>query len=417
VKALVFGVRPDPDALASAESENDPLLRGLARVPMQLRDIDDAKPLFDDWVVVKPRLTGICGSDAKQIFDDFGIDGSESPSAGFFSMPQVLGHEVVGDVVSVGPAVSRVSVGQRVVLDPWLGCRPRGIDPICPSCAAGDNTLCDNFAAGRLSPGIHSGTSSDATGGYAEALPAHETMVHVVPDNVPDEVAVLADPFSVSLHGIVRNPPPAGGRALVYGAGSLGSMAIAVLRALYPDVRIAVVAAHAAQADLAKRLGADVVFEPEPRLELVEALADWSDGVIVPAAPKALPMAWPGGIDVVYDTISKGETLEVATRVVRSRGTVVQLGMHGPSRWENTPIFHKEIALVGSNAFGIETVEGRRAHAMEHFLRLAAEGRLNVDGVVTHRFGLDEWRTAFATLATQHDTGAVKVAFDYRSAS
>src|SRR3954467_12059495 len=274
MKALVFGVRPDPDALAGAENETDPLLRGLARVPMRLQEVPDAAPLFDDWLVVKPRLTGICGSDAKQIFDDFGIEGEESPSAGVFSMPQVMGHEVVGDVVEVGRGVGRVGVGQRVVLDPWLGCRPRGIDPVCPSCAAGENTLCDNFRHGRLSPGIHTGTCKEATGGYAEALPAHETMLHPVPDGVPDEIAVLADPFSVSLRGIVRHPPKPGSKVLVYGAGSLGANAIAVIRALYPDVEVGVVARHAAQQALATKLGAAAVFDSEPRLALIEAVAD-----------------------------------------------------------------------------------------------------------------------------------------------
>ncbi|MDX6287706.1 MAG: hypothetical protein QOG53_3191 [Frankiales bacterium] len=414
MKALLYGVRPDPDELARADEETNPLLRGLARVPMRYTDIDDARPLFEDWLVVKPRLTGICGSDAKQIYDDFGIDGAESPTAGFFSLPQVLGHEVVGDVVAVGDAVRRVHVGQRVVLDPWLGCRPRGISPICPSCANGDHPLCDNFANGRLSPGIHTGTCKEATGGYAEALPAHETMVHVVPDGVDDAVAVLADPFSVSMHAITRNPPRPGGRALVYGAGALGSLAVAVLRALYPDVEIGVVARHPAQAELVRRLGAAFVAEPEPRLELIEAIADWSGGRMVPAAPKALPMAWPGGVDVVYDTIGKGETFEVGTRVLRSRGTLVQLGMHGPSRWESTPVFSKELVLVGSNAFGMETVDGRRAHAMQHFLQLAAAGQLDVDGVVTHHFALADWREAFRTLALQGETGAVKVTFDFR---
>jgi threonine dehydrogenase-like Zn-dependent dehydrogenase len=414
VKALVFGVRPDPNAYASAQNETDPLLRGLARVPMTLQDVPDAKPLFDDWVVVKPRLTGICGSDAKQIFDDFGIEGEESPSAGFFSMPQVMGHEVVGDVVEVGRAVGRVQVGQRVVLDPWLGCQPRGIDPVCPSCAAGENTLCDNFRHGRLSPGIHTGTCKEATGGYAEALPAHETMVHVVPEGVPDEIAVLADPFSVSMRGIVRHPPKPGSKVLVYGAGSLGTNAVAVLRALYPDVEIGVVARHRAQADLVKKLGASVTFDSEPRLGLIEDIAKWSGGVLQPCGPKALPMAWPGGVDTVYDTISKGETFEVGSRVVRTMGTIVQLGMHGPARWESSPVFHKEITMVGSNAFGTETVEGRRAHAMEHFLRLAGAGRLNLDGVVTHHFTLANWREAFRTLALQHETGAVKVTIDYR---
>ena len=67
MKALVFGVRPDSDAYASAQNETDPLLRGLAQVPMQLQEVPDARPLFPDWVVVKPRLTGICGSDAARL--------------------------------------------------------------------------------------------------------------------------------------------------------------------------------------------------------------------------------------------------------------------------------------------------------------------------------------------------------------
>src|SRR5690606_19351646 len=146
----------------------------------------------------------------------------------FISFPQVLGHEVVADVVEAGPAVSRVSVGDRVVLNPWLSCGPRGISPMCPACQHGDFSACERFLDGRLAPGIHTGNSRDATGGFAEYLPAHESMVFRVPDSVPDEVAVLADPFSVSLHAITRTPPPEGGRVVVYGAGALGTCAIAI---------------------------------------------------------------------------------------------------------------------------------------------------------------------------------------------
>ena len=125
-------------------------------------------------------------------------------------------------------------------------------------------------------------------------------------------------------------------------------------------------------------------------------------------------MAFPGGVDVVYDTIGKGETLEVGSRVVRSRGTLVQAGVHGPERWESTPLYFKEVRLVGSNAFGFEDVEGVRKHGIQHYLDLASSGRIDVSALLTHRFPLDEWRDAFGALADQATSGAMKVAFDFR---
>src|SRR5207248_11254091 len=180
----------------------------------------------------------------------------------------------------------------RVVLNPWRSCRPRGIDPQCPACDAGDLSLCWNFTKGRVAPGIHSGTSRDATGGYADLMPAHDSMVFRVPDGIADEVAVFADPFAVSLHSVTRHPPPPGGRVLVYGAGALGTTATAILRALHPDVEVLVVARFDAQAALARKLGATVVA-PEPRSALIEEVAAWSGGVLV--SSDGLPMAYPGG--------------------------------------------------------------------------------------------------------------------------
>lgn len=70
--------------------------------------------------------------------------------------------------------------------------------------------------------------------------------------------------------------------------------------------------------------------------------------------------------------------------------------------------------LVGSNAFGDETFEGRRRHAFEHYFALQADERINLDGMFTHRFRLDQWRDAFTTIVDQGETGAIKVAFDFR---
>ena len=208
VKALLYGVRPE--SVPVPETDNH-LLVGLAQTPMRLVDLDDPGFLRPDWVVTRPRLTGICGSDSKQVFMDWGeVRSPDNPMKAFFSLPQVLGHEVVADVVALGPEAEGLEVGDRVLLNPWLSCAPRGVDPVCAACARGDLSLCVSFGVGPIAPGIHTGTSKDASGGYAELMPAHDSMLFKVPDNVADEDAVFADPFAVMLHAVTRHAPPDG---------------------------------------------------------------------------------------------------------------------------------------------------------------------------------------------------------------
>jgi threonine dehydrogenase-like Zn-dependent dehydrogenase len=409
MQGLLYGVRPE--RWTPPDPENH-LLAGLSKVPMRLEELELPHPHRSGWVMARTRLTGICGSDAKQVFMDFGDDYTDSALNGLFTFPTVLGHEVVAEVAEVGAGVSQLHVGQRVVLNPWLSCEPRGIDPPCESCKAGDYSLCWHFTKGPLAAGIHTGTSKDAPGGFAEYLPAHESMLIPVPDSVSDEIAVLADPFAVSLHSVTRHPPPPGGKALVYGGGALGTTATAILRALYPDVDVMVVARFPAQAAMAQKLGATVV-QPHPTERLLEEAAAWSGGVLQRVAG-SLPMAHPGRIDVVYDTVGTGETAEIGVRLLKARGTMVKSGVHAPERWEWSPLYFKEISWVGSNAFGVEEVEGLRLHGIEHYLRLVEDGRIDLSGMLTHTFRLEQWREAFTALATQGESGALKVAFDFR---
>ncbi len=129
MKGLLYGVRPDqweaPDA-------SNPLLVGLSRTPMKLVDMDEPRPTRPGWVMAKTRMTGICGSEAKQVFMDFGEANNDSPLANLFTFPTILGHEVVANVADVGPGVPGLEVGQRVVLNPWLSCAPRWHRPGVP---------------------------------------------------------------------------------------------------------------------------------------------------------------------------------------------------------------------------------------------------------------------------------------------
>ncbi len=373
---------------------------------IQLREIPEPVLPAEDWAIARTRLCGLCGSDYKQVFMNGSID---NPMTGYISWPQVLGHEVVGVLEHVGRAVDERRIGERVLLNPWLSCATRGLPP-CEWCAQGALAQCTNFGKGAIAPGIHTGNSSTATGGFAPRVPAHESQWIPIPDGVSDEAAVLADPFAVSLHAILRNPPSEDGTVLVYGCGTLGLLAMEILRALYPGVRVLAVARFPHQAKLAERFGAERVLSHRPTREIIACIGTFCDAEEVQPW-RGLPVL-NGGVDVIYDTVSSAETFEVGVRSVRSRGTIVALGVEPPKRFEWTPLYFKEIAIVGSNGFGVEELEGRRQHAMAWYLEWAASGRVDATPILTHRFALEDYRDAFMTCYAQGEHEAVKVLFD-----
>ena len=257
--------------------------------------------------------------------------------------------------------------------------------------------------------------SSDATGGYAELMPAHSTMLFAVPDSIPDEQAIFADPFAVSLHGITRHPPPAGGKALVWGAGSLGSCAVAILRALYPDVEVAVVARFDAQAALAEALGAHKVVRLGSPVEILEDLAAWSGGVLRPTMEGlgGLPMCHPGGIDVAYDTVGKPETFEIEVRLLKARGHP------GQERRPRARTVGVEPALLqGDQLGGLERIRhrGGRGGPQARHRALPRPRRRRPDRPPRHADphlrAVASGATRSDTIADQEHTGAIKVAID-----
>ncbi|HZR82998.1 MAG TPA: alcohol dehydrogenase catalytic domain-containing protein [Candidatus Binatia bacterium] len=416
MKALVYDVNAEDiiHLIQEASSSKEAFLG--EHSPLRLRDVPDlAAPPFDDWVLIRTRLCGICGSDTKQVFIDF--EGIDSPLATLASFPQVMGHEVVGTVDRVGPAVTQVRPGQRVVLNPWLSCAPRGIAPVCEMCADGQFSLCVNFKRGRLAPGIHTGTCRDASGGYAPVLPAHESMAIPVPDGVTDEEAVLADPFSVSLHSVLWHPPAPGDIVVVYGCGTLGMCAIEILNKLFPGVRIYAIARFDHQAELARRLGAIEVVPWRPVEGIIERFAEITGAreVLPPIeGTGGLPMLHGArGVRVVYNTVGTPESVGVAIRIAGPRSTVVMSGVDTPARFEWSPHYFKEVNLVGSNAFGVEEWNGKRQHAMRHYFDLVRDERIDLTPILTHRFRLDDYRDAFRAAHEQGESGAVKVLFAF----
>jgi len=379
--------------------------------PTQLKDVPEPDLPGDDWAVVRTRLCGVCGSDTKLVFIDAEMD---NPLSGLVSFPLIPGHEAVGVVERTGPAVTRVSVGDRVALNPWLSCAPRGIDPPCPACAQGHYYLCEHFADGCLSPALHIGNCRDAGGAFAPHFPAHESQLFRIPDGVPDEQAVIADPFSVSLHAVLKAPPAPGEKALVYGCGTLGLAAVAFLRAAFPETDVVAVAKYPFQRALAQQLGARWVLPSGSTRDLVAEVARITGER--PIKPRFGPPWLHGGVDVIYDSVGSAGTLATGLRVARPLSRIVITGVSKPKRFEWTPQYFKEIELVGSNAFGVEDFEGRRRHAFAIYFDLLASGRLQMPSLVTHRFALQDYREALLTARQKGRNQAVKVVFAFPEA-
>lgn len=351
--------------------------------PLRLQDEGTLDLPGPGWVTLEPVLAGICGSDLATI--------SAKASRWFepiVSFPFTPGHEVVA---------VRGDNGRRVVLEAVLGCKARAIDPPCEPCAEGRVGSCQNLAFGHLSPGLQSGYCSEVGGGWSESMVAHESQLHVVPEDMGDEAAVMVEPVACALHGALAEPRAAGGIVAVLGAGTLGLSLVAALAHYATPSALIVSAKHPHQAELAKDLGADVTTSADGLPRVLRRMT----------RSLALPGRLSGGADVIYDCVGSPDSLRQALGVCRPGGTVVLVGMPAPMRMDLTPLWQREIRLVGAYAYGTEQ-NGRRSFDMAfELVRSADLGRL-----VSARYPLERYEEALAHAAAAGRRGSVKIVFE-----
>ncbi|QIN83604.1 zinc-binding dehydrogenase [Rubrobacter tropicus] len=319
----------------------------------------------------------------------------------------MMGHEVVGAVADDN---SGFRAGERVVVEPALGCAVRGIDPPCPYCAAGRHALCLNVAKGDIGPGIQTGFCHDTGGGWTQrTLVAHPTQLHRVPEGLPDEAAVAIEPLACAAHAALKTNPRPHETALVIGAGNIGLFTVAALRRLTDAGRIICVAKHGRQREEAIRLGADEVVHPKQTYsDLPEMLGTEA---LKPELGKPVVM---GGADNVLECVGSSGTMEDALRLTRPGGKVALVGMPAArSVLDLTALWYKEISLAGTYAYGVEEHRGERASSFDLAMRLAPE--IKLETMVGPHFRLEEYREAIAAARSAGREGNVKVVFDHRS--
>lgn len=159
------------------------------------------------------------------------------------------------------------------------------------------------------------------------------------------------------------------------------------------------------RASLATRLGAHAVLSSSPDALVAEVARRIGAAPLVPWSRRDWLQDGPA---VVYDTIGSVETVETSLRLLATGGTLVVSGVEPPRRFEWTPLYFKELRVVGSNGFGVEEVGGVAKHAMQHYFDFVLAG-FDLTPVITHRFPLERWDEAVLALKDARRTGAVKV--------
>lgn len=365
--------------------------------PLEMRTIDDPECPGEGWHRVHTRLAGICGSDlslveghASTYFDDY------------VSFPFVPGHEVVGELDD----------GARVVLEPVLGHAARGFAPPFPGAAPGDGDdyahLAIDSANGGLEPGIQTGFCCSTGGGWAPWFWAHESQLHRIADDMPDERAVLVEPLAGGIHAALLTWPTIANVddpiVAVLGAGTMGLAAIAGLKRYLPGVRIIVGARYPHQMELAKAIGADLVVQASKLDRAVRRQAGCH----------LIGDTLSSGAHATIDAVGTSESVTDCLRITRPRGRVVLMGMPAEVKLDLTGLWHRETELKGAYTYGTETMpDGSTARTFD--LAVDTADHFQAERLLSATYPLDEHVDAIAHAAAAGRRGAVKIAFDLRS--
>ena len=400
MKGLYFDADLKKIALIKALS---PLWKraALSRIsPVRYTEVEEPTLPGPNWVKVRNRLCGLCGSDVHFMFLE--IDPKAAPAAVPLVTRKFIGHEVVGEVVEVGEGAGEFAVKDRVILTiDWPSCFQKETTPPCRECGRGNYLLCED-PGGDYMP-------KNQGGGFSPFMVVHKTQLMKIGDDIPDEEAILIEPTACSVRAVLKRPPDTGEKVLVIGAGSIGLNMIAVLRAIKPDSEIHVLARYPHQSEMARRLGANGVIIGD---DTYQKVAEITGGKYFKAPFKNEMVI--GGFDVIYDTVGNDRTIKDATRWARAEGTVVIVGINfAPRRLDYTPVWYQEIRLMGINCHGMELFRGKEMTSFEVAMTLYREGKLDFSGFITHTLSMDEWHKAIDIFLDKGKNRAIKVALGH----
>lgn len=317
-------------------------------------------------VLLRVKATTVCGTDQK-------IFAGQFPGTPF---PHIPGHEFAGEVAELGPGVDEFTPGDRVGVEVHIGCGS------CSRCLEGLYQLCLNY--GHNDKG-HAHIGFTAPGGLAEFTTVSVKALHRLPEPLSWDEGAFCDNIGIALYATERGHVAAGERVAIVGGGAFGALAAQVARAC----------------------GASRVVVLGTRAERMERIAHLADRVVVATSGEALDevrACLQGPADVVVEFAGTAEAARQAILLARRGGRVVLAGATGPGRElsgvDLSAIVRGHLDIYGSLA-NPRGISGRG-------LELIARGAVDVKPLITHRFRLDEFESAWATFVERRD-GAIRV--------
>lgn len=301
-------------------------------------------------VLLRVIAAGVCGTDLHLHDGEFGP-----------SYPLTPGHEFIGEIVALGDDVHELFVGDRVVVDNTASCGH------CVECRRARPAFCRN----AIAQGVN------APGGFAEFVVTDANRCFEVNDLDPF-VAVFAEPVACVVHGLDVLEMQSGSRVLLFGAGPTGLVLAQLMRRSGAgDLTVAAPSKH--KLDLVAKRGADRTV-----------LIDRSN----PEAVQSRLASIAGdGFDIVIDATGALPVLEQTIPLTRIGGTVFVYGMtREADRWQvpSYDVFRRELTIKGSFA---------QQFAFDRSLAALRSGVVNTEGLITHRFSIDEYSDALAAVA------------------
>jgi L-iditol 2-dehydrogenase len=317
-------------------------------------------------VLCRVRAIAICGTDPHIIQGHY---------PGFWpkEWPLIPGHEWCGEVVEAGDGAAALGwePGQRVAGTSHAACG------FCRRCVEGRYNICENFGV----EGLHAQYGHNAAGAYADYVVHSVKSVFRVPDSLSDEQAAMLDPAAIALHTVRRGGHQPGDTVAIVGPGVMGLLV----------------------AEAARALGAGRVVVVGRGQRLARAAELGHETVDITAGdPVAAVRALTGGLgaDVAVECSGAATAVGQCAELVRRGGRVAVIGIP----LQDAPVPLRRIVLDEIDVVGVRAAAGEMPMA----IALAADGRLRLSELITHRFELEDFADAYRTFTERVD-GALKV--------
>ncbi len=314
-----------------------------------------------DQVLVKIKKIGICGSDIH-------VYHGTHP---YTSYPITQGHEVSGEIVSVGEYVKDMSAGQRVTIEPQVFCGR------CWPCLHGKYNLCEKLKV----------MGFQTTGAASEYFAVDASKVTALPDGLSYSEGAMIEPLAVTVHAAKRFPDIKGAKAVVMGCGPIGILLVQSLKAMGASEVLATDISDS-RLELAKSLGADHVVNTK-RHDYAEAL---------------LSAFGPDKADVAYECAGSDITMDQAIQNGRKGSTIILVAVFGKTA-------HVDLAKLNDSEIDLNTSMMYRHEDYVDAIRFVKEGRIQLKPLMSRRFAFMDYLKAYEYIDNNRES-TMKVLID-----